>query len=125
MYQSVKIQEYYLYNKKCKLLLQESEIRFAGFLDSMGNLIAGGYKQGITPLHDESQRRMMYIDAVLRTKTQQDYDSDLGQMEYSVSRRRKVIVFTFEIDDQVLFISTEPTIDIEKTAQKIMSICKI
>lgn len=91
----------------------------------MGNLIAGGYKQGIIPLHDESERRKLYMDAVLRMKTQQDYDDELGQMEYSVSRRRKVIVFTFEIDDTILFISAEPTINIENTAQKIMSICKI
>jgi hypothetical protein len=26
---------------KCELLLKEPEIRFAGFLDMMGNLIAG------------------------------------------------------------------------------------
>lgn len=125
MLQLVNLQEYYLYHKKCSLLLEEPEIRFVGFLDSMGNLIAGGYRKGIIPLHDESERKKLHVDAVLRMKTQQDYDYDLGQMEYSVSRRRKVIVFTFEMDDTTLFISAEPTIDIENTAQKIMSICKI
>ncbi|MGI9567670.1 MAG: hypothetical protein ACR2LL_11745 [Nitrosopumilus sp.] len=49
MVKSVNLQEYYLYNQKCKFLLKESEIRFAGFLDPMGNLIAGGFKEGIVP----------------------------------------------------------------------------
>ncbi len=44
MSQSVNLLEYQLYHKKCELLLKQPEIRFAGFLDSMGNLIAGGFR---------------------------------------------------------------------------------
>jgi len=28
-------------NEKCELIVKEPEIRFAGFLDMMGNLVAG------------------------------------------------------------------------------------
>ncbi|MGI9567669.1 MAG: DUF6659 family protein [Nitrosopumilus sp.] len=52
----------------------------------------------------------------------QDFDYDLGEVEYSVSRRKRVITYTFLLGDKVLFVSAEPTTDIEKTAQKIIKI---
>ena len=125
LFQSVKLQGYYLYHQKCKLLLREPEIRFAGFLDAMGNLIAGGFKEGITPLHDESERRKLHIETVLRARTEQEFDYDLGEVEYSASRRKKVITHTFVLGDKVLFVSSEPSVDIEETAQKIIRISGI
>ncbi len=125
MYKSVSLVEYQLYHRKCDLLLQETEIRFAGFLDPMGNLIAGGFKEGVTPLDKDSERLKLHMETVLRVKTEQDFDYDLGTVEYSASRRKKVITFTFAFDDKVLFVSTETNVEIEKTAQKIMKICSI
>jgi len=58
-----------LYHHKCNLLLVEPEIRFAGFLDAMGNLISGGFKNDVIPLHDESERRKIHIETVLGLKT--------------------------------------------------------
>ncbi len=49
MIQSVNLQEYQLHHKKWELLLQDHEIIFAGFLDNMGNLIVGGFKDRVTP----------------------------------------------------------------------------
>ena len=69
MLQSVNLLEYKLYRKKSELLLKEPEIRFAGFLDEMGNLIAGDFKEGITPLHDETERRKLHLETGLRAKT--------------------------------------------------------
>ena len=125
MFQSVNIKEYQLYSHKCNLLLQEPEIRFAGFLDAMGNLIAGEFKDNVTPLHDESERRKLHIETVLGMKTTQEFDYDLGSVDYIATRRKKVITFTFTLDDRVLFVSTEPNVNIEKTAQKIIQICGI
>jgi len=125
MFQSVNIKEYKSYHHKCNLLVQEPEIRFAGFLDPMGNLIAGGFKERVIPLHDESERRRLHIETVLGIKTAQEFDYDLGSVDYIATRRKKVITFTFALDDRVLFVSTEPNVNIEKTAQKIIQICGI
>ena len=38
------------YVQKCESLIKEPEIRFAGFLDMMGNLVEGKFKVGIIPL---------------------------------------------------------------------------
>jgi len=125
MLQAVNLKEYQLYHQKCNLILQEPEIRFAGFLDLMGNLIAGGFKDGVRPLHDESERRKLYMEIVLGVKTSQEFDYDLGSVDYIVARRKKVITFTFTLDGKVLFVSAESNVDIEKTAQKMIKICGI
>jgi len=113
------------FTKKCNLLLEENEIRFAGLLDPMGNLVSGGFKKGIEPLKDEVERKKMFMEAVLRVKTRQDFDDNLGPVRYAASRRDVVVMMTFPVlNDHVLLISAEPHVDIDKTAKKIMSICK-
>ena len=112
-------------SSKCELLLKEPEIRFAGFLDMMGNLAVGSFRDDVTPLKNEDERKKMFIEAVLRIRTRQDFNDNLGPVSYAAARRKNVVTFTFPLDDKVLFVSAEPTVDIDKTAYKIMDICSI
>jgi hypothetical protein len=112
-------------NLKCKLLLKEPEIRFAGFLDMMGNLVTGSFRDGVAPLKNEYERKKMFIEAVLRIRTRQDFDENLGPVTYAAARRKNIVTFTFLINDKVLFISAEPDVDIDKTANKILNLCSI
>ena len=112
-------------SQKCELLLKEPEIRFAGFLDMMGNLLVGSFRDGIKPLKNEEDRKKMFIEAVLRIRTRQDFDENLGPVKYAAARRTNVVTFTFLLDNKVLFVSTEPDVDIDKTAYKIMNLCSI
>jgi len=112
-------------NSKCKLLLREPEIRFAGFLDMMGNLVAGSFRDGVEPLKNENERKKMFIEAVLRIRTRQDFDEHLGSVVYAAARRKNIVTFTFLVDDKVLFISAEPDVDIDKTANKILNLCSV
>jgi hypothetical protein len=125
MLQAVNLQEHCMYHQKCNLLLQIPELRFVGFLDPMGNLIAGGFKQGVTPLHDESERQKLYMEIVLRVKTRKEFDYDLGAVQYTSSRRNKVVTMSFPLNGKVLFVSTDLDVNIEDTAEKIMKICGI
>ena len=108
--------------QKCDLLANESEIRFAGFLDMMGNQVAGSFRKDVTPLKNEEERKKMFIEAVLRIRTRQDFDENLGAVEYAAARRTNVVTLTFLVDGMVLFISAEPDVDIDKTARKIQSL---
>ena len=112
-------------HQKCELILKEPEIRFAGFLDMMGNLIVGSFSDGIKPLKNDEERKKMFIEAVLRIRTRQDFDEHLGPVEYAAARRKNVVTFTFLYGDNVLFVSAEPNVDIDKTAKKIMSLYPI
>lgn len=113
------------YSQKCDLLVNEPEIRFAGFLDMMGNLIAGSFRNDVTPLKDEEERKKMFVETVLRIRTRQDFDENLGSVVYAAARRKKVVTFTFLVGDTVLFVSTEPDVSIDQTAKKIMDLCSI
>ena len=111
-----------LIQKKADLIAQEPDIRFAGFLDMMGNLVVGSFGTGVVPLKNEEERKRMFIEAVLRIRTRQDFDENLGPVEYAAARRTNVVTLTFIVDDMVLFISAEPNVDIDKTARKIQKL---
>ena len=113
------------YAKKCKSLIQEPEIRFAGFLDMMGNLIEGQFKNGIIPLKNEHDRKKMFMEAVLRVRTRQDFDENLGPVTYAAARRKNIVEMTFLVNDSILFISAEPDVNIDDTAEKVLKICSL
>ena len=108
--------------QKCQSILELPEIRFAGFLDYMGNLIAGDFKPGISPLKDENERKKMFVEAVLRIRTRQDFDDNLGPVEYAAARRKNVVTMTVPFEDKVLFVTAEPDVDLDKTARKILNL---
>jgi len=110
-------------NLECEKLLQEPEIRFAGIINPMGNLIAGGFKKGVKPLEDEADRRKMYMELILRVTTRNEFDNCLGPVKYSASRREKVVMLSFSLGGNVLLVSAKPDVDIDKTAKKIIEIC--
>ena len=108
------------YQQICDLLTKEPEIRFAGFLDFMGNLISGKFREDVKPLKNEDERKKMFIEAVLRIRTRQEFDENLGPVQYAAARRDKVVTFTFLVDEKVLFVSADPNVDIDLTAKKIL-----
>ena len=110
------------YQQDCKRLLQEPEIRFAGVINPMGHLIAGGMKEGLTPLEDEEDRRKMYMELVPRVTTRKDFDYALGPVKYSASRREHIVVLSFPLDNMVLMVSAQPDVDFDQTAKKVMKI---
>lgn len=120
--QKEKAEEYSVFDQKCNWLLQEEDIRFAGFINSMGRLVAGGFKEGITPLEDDAEQQKMYMELALRVSMRKDFDYSMGPVKYSASRRQKAVVMSFPINSNVLLVSAEPTVDIDKMANKIMKI---
>jgi hypothetical protein len=120
-----KSNEYYLYEEKCQSLLKEPEIRFAGLINHMGHLVAGGMKKGMSPLEDEADMRKLYMELILRVSTRKEFDYSLGPVEYSASRREKAVMLSFPIGNKVMLVSAETDVNIDETAKKIMKICGI
>jgi len=118
-----KSHEYTIFQEKCDRLLKEDEIRFAGLINKMGRLVAGGFKKGINPLEDDAERQKMYMELALRVSMRMEFDYSLGRVKYSASRREKAVMMSFPINNNVLLVSAEPDVDIDKTAKKIMRLC--
>ena len=125
MSQVEKSNEYYQYEEKCQSLLKEPEIRFAALINHMGNLVAGGMKQGMKPLEDEADMRKLYMELILRVSTRKEFDYSLGPVEYSASRREKAVVISFPIGNKVLLVSANTNVNIDDTAKKIKKLVGI
>ena len=113
-----------LYAEKCKKLLEESEIRFAGIVDKDGQLISGGFKEGLTPYEGDETRLQSFLDFVSKASIRKEYDESLGPINYLAARRDKAVLvsFPFPITQILLLISAEPTANIENLAKKVVEI---
>ena len=125
MSQVEKSDEYYLFEEKCQNLLKEPEIRFAGIINHMGHLVAGGMKKGLKALEDEADMRKLYMELILRVSMRKEFDYSLGPVVYSSSRREKAVVISFPVDNKVLLVSTNTDVNIDETAKKIKKIAGI
>ncbi len=113
-----------LYVEKCNHLLEESEIRFAGIVDKDGKLIAGGFKDGITPHENDQTKLQLFFEFVSKASIRKEFDESLGPINYIAARRDKAVLvsFPFPITQILLLISAEPTVNIEILAKKVIEI---
>ena len=113
-----------LYAKKCTSLLRESEIRFAGIINKDGKLVAGGFKEGITPYENDETKLQSFFEFVSKISIRKELDESLGPINYLAARRDKAVLvsFPFPITQILLLISAEPTVNIESLAKKVVEI---
>jgi len=113
-----------IYDEKCKILLDEKEIRFAGIINEDGKLISGGFKKGLTPLEDDETKLQSFMEFVSKVSIRKDFDESLGPINYLAARRDKAVLvsFPFPVSKILLLISAEPTADIENLATKVVDI---
>jgi predicted regulator of Ras-like GTPase activity (Roadblock/LC7/MglB family) len=108
------------YQKQCEKILSEPEIRFAGIVSEMGRLIAGGFKKGIVPLEDDSERQKLFMELALRVATRREFDSSMGRVKYSAARREKVVMMSFPLKNCILMVVAEPQVNIDRLAYRII-----
>lgn len=113
-----------VYEKKCKELLVDNEIRFAGIIDESGTLVAGGFKEGLTPLENDETKLNDFMEFVSKISIRNDFDKSLGPINYLAARRDKAVLvsFPFPVSKIILLISAEPQVEIEKLAQKVTNV---
>ena len=108
------------YQKQCEKILSEPEIRFAGIVSEMGRLIAGGFKKGIVPLEDDSERQKLFMELALRVATRREFDSSMGRVKYSAARREKVVMMSFPLKNCILMVVADPQVNIDRLAYRII-----
>ncbi|MFQ5783095.1 MAG: DUF6659 family protein [Nitrosopumilus sp.] len=113
-----------LYGEKCDKLLAESEIRFAGIVDNNGQLVAGGFKEGLIPHEGDETKLQSFFEFVSKASIRKEFDESLGPINYLAARRDKAVLvsFPFPVTQILLLISAEPTTNIEKLAKKVVEI---
>jgi len=106
------------------MLLKEPEIRFAGIINKKGDLVIGGFKEGLTPYENDETKLQAFYNFVSKASIRKEFDESLGPINYIAARRDKAVLvsFPFPISQILLLISAEPSINIENLAKKVVEI---
>lgn len=106
-----------------KIVKLDPKMRSARIINSRGHLIAGGMKKGLMSLEAQKQDEMMFMELALRVRMRREFDSEFGEVHFSMSYRDKVIVMSFPLaNDDVLLVSSEKDLDFGKIPFKILKI---
>lgn len=101
-------------NDVCKGLLAEPGVRFAGVINQMGNRIAGGFREDITPFVDYNKEHMMYMELVLDLRMRSEFDNELGPVKYNHSKRGRVSMVSIPMEDYIVVLATEVEVNIQR-----------
>lgn len=94
---------------KCQELLKDDAIRFVGIINNMGQMISGGFAEGVDSVETDEKRRMLYMQMALEIAMRKEFDDTLGKINYIATNRNRVLMITIPMDDHVILISAEPT----------------
>ena len=108
----------------CNLILSHSGVKFVGVINYLGNLIAGGFKKGTTPMGSENTRRMMYMQLRLDLSMRQEYDELFGPVDYVISKRGKITKISMPVNKHMIILIIKNGINYESVIKKANSIFK-
>nr|WP_320416818.1 DUF6659 family protein [Candidatus Nitrosotalea bavarica] len=110
-------------DKLCNRVLEaDSRIRFAGLINKMGRLVAGGMKPGLLSLEESKDNEMIFLQLALKVNQRKEFDKAYGPVEFSMAYRDKLIIMSFPVNDYILLISSEKEVDFFKLPFKILEI---
>ena len=77
-------------------------IRFAGVINKMGRLIAGGMRQGLESLENKDDSLKLFVQFALRSRLRKDYDYVFGKSIYNFTEREKIKLASFPLDNNLI-----------------------
>ena len=111
------------YDELCERVKKvDPKVRFAGVINSKGRLVAGGMVSSKKRLGDRKNDEMLYMELALRVKMRSEFDDDLGKVKFSLSFREKLIVMSFPMKNDVLFVSLDKKMSFDKIPFKILKL---
>ncbi len=113
----------YDYNQICDLIKAlDAKIRFAGIINERGRLVAGGMKPGVTPLENEKDDEMLFMELALRIKMRREFDRQLGPVNFAMASRKRATTMSFLINGDILYVAAEPDADYCRLPKEILEI---
>jgi hypothetical protein len=107
-----------------RVIKLDKNIRFAGIVNSNGEVIEGGFQEGIQPLLNGPAEQNMYLQSLANVMTLKQYSDRLGSFRYSVTEHEKVTLLTFPLDDGILCVSASPKAKSDKIRTKVIGLLK-
>ena len=107
-----------------RIIKLDRSIRFVGIVNNRGEVIEGGFKQGIEPLLNGTDEQQMYIHSLSNLTMLQSYSDRLGMVRYSLTEHEKVTLMTFPLRDGILCLSAMHKANMNKIRDKVMKVLK-
>ncbi len=107
-----------------RIIKLDRSIRFVGIVNNRGEVIEGGFKQGLEPLLNGTDEQQMYIHSLSNLTMLQSYNDRLGKVRYSLTEHEKVTLMTFPLGDGILCLSAMPKANMDKIRDKIVKVLK-
>jgi hypothetical protein len=109
----------------CEQIIKlDRNIRFVGIVDGRGEVIEGGFQQGVKPLLNGTDEQQMYIQSLSNMTSLKQYNDRLGRVRYSITEHEKVTLLTFPLNDGILCISTSSKTDPVKIRDRVIKVIK-
>lgn len=83
----------------------DRNIRFVGIVNDKGEVIEGGFQDGVEPLLEGSDEQEMYTNSLSNMTVLKNYSDRLGKVKYSLTEHQKIAMMTFPLDNDILCLS--------------------
>lgn len=110
----------------CRQIFEiDPALRFAGVIDRMGKLVAGGMRNGLAPLESIKDMDRLYVEFALRNAMRHEFDSEFGRTRYTMSERERIKIGTFPLQgDNFLLISIERTAEHNRIISRVLELVR-
>jgi hypothetical protein len=85
-------------NNQCKHIRElDPLIRFVGIANGMGTLVGTSYREQLKILMNDAETKLYAMQAVFRAEIREDFQKNLGSLNYSVGKYDRLIRATIPI----------------------------
>lgn len=105
-----------------RIVKLDPQIRFVGIVNSKGEVVEGGYQEGVEPLLDGQDEQIMYMHSLSNMALLHNLSDKLGNVKYSLIEHQKVVLVTFPLNNDILCLSISSGADVEKIKNTIIAI---
>ncbi len=107
-----------------RVMKLDRNIRFVGIVSNKGEVVEGGFRQGVQPLLNGSLEQQMYVQSLANVISLREFSDRLGTFHYSLTEHDNVTLITFPLDEGILCVSASPRADALKIRDRVLAIIK-
>ncbi len=101
----------------------DRNIRFVGIVNDKGEVIEGGFQDGVEPLLEGTDEQEMYTNSLSNMTLLKNYSDRLGKVKYSLTEHEKIAMMSVPLDNVILCLSVySKDIDVDKLKNTILEI---
>ena len=113
----------YDYFKLCEDVKKiDHRILFSGVINDRGKLVAGGLREGVSPFRSVQDDERSFTELALNVKMRQEFDKQLGEVNFAMTVREKMTTFSTLIGNDILYVTASPEIEYSSLPPKIFQV---